>query len=123
MRDEMRLRNLYYPNHNGTLWERLQTCWRILRYGEWFPAPRPWYEPLCRTLDNPIYECVAAACAKVELEAGRGKTTRAVKQKEVQEWACTYARERGYDPNIQVWFINFAREWWVLTHHDHFTLE
>lgn len=103
-----------YPNVKAKDWkERVRIAWRILRHGEWFPAPMDWYEPLYWLTSQQYSAAAEKAVEKSELEFAHNESTREIRRKEAIEWMRHYAREMGQSGDIQPWALNFLVEWWV----------
>lgn len=103
-----------YPNVKAkSFWERLKIAWRIVRYGEYFPAPMPWYAPLYELTSGRWSAEVERAVDKSERGFAHTEATRAVRRQEAVQWAGHYAKEAGLHGDIQPWAINFLIEWWV----------
>lgn len=103
-----------YPHIKAKDWtHRLRTAWRILRHGEWFPAPMDWYDPLYWLTSTEYSHFAEMAVEKSEREFPHGEATREAKRKEAREWMRHYAVNAGKHDDIQPWAANFLIEWWV----------
>ena len=102
-----------YPNKKAASWkERLSVAWRILRHGEYFPAPYAWYANLYPIVSDEYSHFAEMAVEKSEKEWA-GPATRELRRQEALQWMRHYAAANGKSPDIQPWIANFLVEWWV----------
>ncbi len=103
-----------YPNVKAADWKhRLKVAWRILRHGEYFPAPLDWYGPLYPIVSDEYSSYAEQAVMKAEKEFGSGSDNQELKRREALQWMMHYANAAGKSTNIQMWKANFLIEWWV----------
>lgn len=104
-----------YPNlKEQSFWKRLKVAWRILVYGEFYPAPYDWYEKLYPLVSS-IYSTFAEqGVDKAERDCDKGPHARKMRQAEATQWMRHYAGAGGKSVDIPDWQANFLVEWWVL---------
>lgn len=104
----------YYPHVRRDWKATCRVLWRIVRYGDFFPQPEPWYESFHNLMYSPIGMCCKRAVEKVNREYLQDKTTRSIRRREAQEWAVTYAKEAGvWSHGMREGTFNLLIEWWA----------
>ena len=105
----------YYPHVKKDWKSRVKLCWRILWYGEMFPQPESWYEPLFNLTGGRLSQCVKQAVEKVEREHIGTPLNQQERLLEARQWARTYLLEANlYSHGMRQSTINFLIEWWIL---------
>jgi TnpA family transposase len=103
-----------YPNKKAaSFWARLKVAWRIVWYGDYYPAPYAWYETLYPIVSDEYSHFAEMAVEKSEHEFKPGVGTQEQKRKEALEWMRHYAEAHGKSTDIRPWLANFLVEWWV----------
>lgn len=112
----------YYPLVKGTLWERIKVAWRIVKYGDFYPQPWPWYPKVCDLVHGDLSHWAEMAVEKSEREYANQKLDPEKRLKEAMEWMTTYRNEfsREQKTIVQPHVKAFLVEWWVMRKKGHF---